>query len=74
MPEGVVKWFDRKKGFGFITGMDGKDVFVHYANIRADGYRELQEGSPVRFDIEVTLKGAMARNVEVIGTGEDSQA
>jgi CspA family cold shock protein len=74
VPNGVVKWFDRKKGFGFITGDDGNDVFVHYANIKSEGYRELLEGSPVRYDIEVTLKGAMARNVEVIESGDHSQA
>jgi len=71
MPEGHVKWFDRKKGFGFLTSADGIDVFVHYANIAGDGHRSLDEGSPVRFDIEATPKGPQARNVLVV-EGENS--
>ena len=65
MPDGLVKWFDRKKGFGFLTAVDGTDVFVHYASITGEGHRTLLEGSAVSFDIESTPKGPVARNVVI---------
>mgnify|MGYP001623829979 CR=1 FL=1 len=60
--KGVVKWFDVKKGYGFITGEDGKDIFVHYSGILAPGtsYRELSEGQEVSYSVEQTDKGPMA--------------
>jgi CspA family cold shock protein len=61
---GKVKWFDSKKGFGFIEAEDGSgDVFVHYADISGEGYRTLHEGERVQFDVEDTPKGRKATNV-----------
>ncbi|MFN8122118.1 MAG: cold-shock protein [Thermoleophilia bacterium] len=67
MPEGTVKWFSAEKGFGFITPDDGgKDLFVHHTQIRADGYRSLDEGQRVSFDAESGPKGPQAANVQNI--------
>lgn len=64
MPEGTVKWFSAEKGFGFITPDDGgKDLFVHHSQIRAEGYRTLDEGQRVSFDAESGPKGPQAANV-----------
>ena len=65
--EGVVKWFNNTKGFGFIT-VDGResDIFVHYSAITATGYRSLNEGDRVSFTLEVGQKGPEARNVTKI--------
>ena len=63
MPKGKVKWFDNKKGYGFITPEDGKDVFVHHTAIQGDGYKTLQEGQEVEFDIVLGPKGEQASNV-----------
>ena len=60
---GIVKWFDEKKGFGFITTEDGKDVFVHYTSIQADGFKNLAEGDQVEFEINDSDKGPQATNV-----------
>jgi CspA family cold shock protein len=60
---GVVKWFSPEKGYGFITPEDGPDVFVHYSAIQSDGYRKLEEGSPVEFEITEGQKGKQASNV-----------
>ena len=65
MNTGVVEWFDAKKGYGFITGADGKNIFVHYSNILASGYKTLEVGQKVRFDIAPTEKGNKAINVAV---------
>ena len=66
MPEGVVKWFSSDKGYGFITPDDGgKDVFVHFSAIQGDGYRNLNEGDEVEFDVEQGQKGLQAANVSV---------
>lgn len=64
--EGKVKWFNDSKGFGFIEYGEGEDVFVHFSAIQCDGFKTLQEGAPVRFDIEMTPKGTRATNVEVL--------
>jgi len=63
MAEGKVKWFDEKKGFGFIEQEDGPDVFVHYSAISGDGFKTLQEGQRVTFDISEGDKGPQATNV-----------
>lgn len=61
---GTVKWFDNAKGFGFIQRPQGEDVFVHYRAIRGEGYRTLQEGQPVQFNIVQGQKGLQAEDVE----------
>ncbi len=63
-PEGVVKWFDAKKGFGFIEPDDAsEDVFVHYSALNMEGFKDLQEGQRVSFEIEDSDKGMRAANV-----------
>lgn len=66
MAEGIVKWFDDKKGYGFIEQEDGPDVFVHHSGINASGFRSLEEGARVSFEIEQGQKGPAAVNVDVI--------
>ncbi len=63
MSEGTVKWFNPRKGYGFISAEDGKDIFVHYADISGDGYRTLVEGDAVTFDVVEGEKGLRAENV-----------
>jgi cold shock protein len=63
MSEGKVKWFNPRKGYGFIANADGKDIFVHYASIAGNGYKTLAEGDPVTFDIVEGEKGLRAENV-----------
>ena len=65
MPEGQVKWFNEKKGYGFILQDGGKDIFVHYTAIQ-DGIKILKEGQRVRFEIEKAPKGQQAKNVQII--------
>jgi CspA family cold shock protein len=66
MINGTVKWFNDRKGFGFIEQEDGPDVFVHHSAINAGGFRSLSEGDQVSFDIEQGQKGPAAANVTVI--------
>ncbi len=66
MTNGVVKWFSEKKGYGFIEQEDGPDVFVHFSGIVADGFKTLNEGDRVTFDIEQGQKGPSAVNVTVV--------
>ena len=65
MSTGKVKWFNAEKGFGFITTDEGKDVFVHYSSIVADGFKTLEEGQAVNFDIVDSDRGQQAANVTV---------
>ena len=66
MATGTVKFFNNEKGYGFISREDGDDVFVHYSNIQGSGYRSLEEGQRVEFDIAPGRKGEEAQNVRVI--------
>lgn len=63
---GKVKWFNAEKGFGFISGEDDKDIFVHYSQIILDGYKTLDEGQEVTFEVFESDKGLQAKNVEKI--------
>lgn len=63
MAKGKVKWFSNQKGYGFITGENGKDVFVHYSAIKGDGYKSLEEGQDVEFEVTQGPKGEQASNV-----------
>ena len=60
---GTVKWFNAEKGFGFITGQDGKDVFAHFSQIKKDGFKTLEEGQAVSFDVVEGQKGLQAENI-----------
>jgi len=66
MTQGTVKWFNDKKGFGFITAEDGRDYFVHHTSILGEGFKTLSEGSEVQFEIEKGDKGPKAVQVSVI--------
>jgi CspA family cold shock protein len=63
MATGKVKWFNEVKGYGFITTEDGNDIFVHYTSIQGDGFRTLDEGENVEFEITESPKGPQATNV-----------
>ena len=64
---GTVKWFNAEKGFGFIEAENGKDIFVHFSQINKDGYKTLEEGEKVSFDVTDGAKGPQAENVTSIG-------
>jgi cold shock protein len=65
--QGKVKWFNDQKGFGFISGEEGQDIFVHHTAIAAEGFRTLKEGEAVEFDCEPGPKGLKATNVTRLG-------
>ena len=66
MPSGKVKWFSAEKGFGFISRDDGDDVFVHFSAIEGGGYRNLEEGQAVEFEVTDGPKGLQASNVRAV--------
>ncbi|GJQ26787.1 MAG: cold-shock protein [Phycisphaerae bacterium] len=66
MPQGTVKWFNDSKGFGFIATDDGQDVFVHQSEIKMDGYRRLDEGARVEFEVTQGPKGMKATEVKLV--------
>ena len=66
MTRGTVKWFNAQKGFGFITAEDGTDVFVHYSALKMDGFKVVEEGQAVEFDVVDGAKGPQAENVTLI--------
>ena len=66
MSKGTVKWFNNQKGYVFITAEDGKDVFVHFSGLNMEGFKTLEEGASVEFDITDGAKGPQAVNVEVV--------
>ena len=63
MSKGTVKWFNNQKGYGFISDESGKDVFVHYSGLTGDGFKSLEEGQNVEFDVQDGAKGPQAVNV-----------
>ena len=72
MPTGNVKWFDTKKGFGFIVGPEGQDVFVHFSSIEGDGFRSLKDGEAVDYDIQQGAKGYSASRVKRLATANSA--
>lgn len=64
--KGTVKWFNQKKGFGFILGEDGKDYFVHFSGILKEGFKTLEQDQVVTFDVSTNDKGEIAVNVECV--------
>ena len=66
MADGIVKWFNNSKGYGFIEQEDGPDVFVHHSGINSEGFKSLNEGDQVTFDLEEGEKGPSAVNVTVV--------
>ena len=66
MSKGTVKWFNNQKGYGFISDETGSDVFVHYSGLNMDGFKTLEEGQTVEFDVTAGTKGPQAVNVTVL--------
>lgn len=64
--KGIVKWFNSEKGYGFITTEKGKDLFAHFSQIQADGYKSLNEGDKVTFDVVQGDRGEQASNIKVV--------
>lgn len=73
MPTGSVKWFDTKKGFGFIINPDGKDVFVHYTSIDGEGFRALKDGEQVEYEQIEGDKGLLAKHVKRVMVKQGAQ-
>jgi CspA family cold shock protein len=74
MPTGPVKWFDSKKGFGFIVGPSGQDVFVHFSSIDGDGFRALRDGETVEYELTSGAKGFAAAHVKHMMAAKPTQA
>jgi CspA family cold shock protein len=75
MPRGIVKWFDAKKGYGFIVGpQEGRDIFVHYTHIQGDGFRSLRDGEQVDYELAESEKGLQARSVRPLAREQEAQA
>lgn len=74
MATGNVKWFDSKKGFGFIVGPEGKDVFVHFSSIEGDGFRSLKDGESVEYELITGNKGLSAQKVKRVAVAEKATA
>lgn len=74
MPSGTVKWFDSKKGFGFILDSQGRDVFVHFSSIVGDGFRSLKDGEPVEYEQQEGPKGLLAKTVRRSGASATAGA
>ncbi|NLC66306.1 MAG: cold-shock protein [Clostridium sp.] len=66
MQNGTVKWFNSEKGYGFITGQDGTDVFAHFSAIDSDGYKSLEEGQEVSYEVVDGERGKQAANIKVL--------
>ena len=66
MTKGTVKWFNERKGFGFLSREDGDDVFVHFSSIQSSGFKKLDEGQSVEFEVQDGPKGPQAVNVTVV--------
>ena len=66
MDKGTVKWFSNQKGYGFITAENGKEIFVHHSSINSEGYKTLQQGQAVEFEIVQSPKGEQAANVTAV--------
>ena len=66
MHKGTVKWFNNQKGYGFISDEQGNDVFVHYSGLNMDGFKSLEEGATVEFEVVEGAKGPQATNVTVV--------
>ena len=66
MNKGTVKWFNAEKGYGFITGEDGKDVFVHFSAIQGEGFKSLEEGQAVEYEVQQGARGPQAANVVML--------
>lgn len=73
MAEGTVKWFDAKKGYGFIARSGHKDVFVHYSNIAGEGYKQLKDGDVVEFEVAKGAMGPRADNVVIKSSAEKAE-
>ena len=71
MATGAVKWFDEKKGYGFIEGQDGRDIFVHFSDIQEEGFRKLAEGETVEYELLQGQKGPRATNVSRQSQGNE---
>ncbi|WP_289354812.1 cold shock domain-containing protein [Paenibacillus sp. S-12] len=64
--KGTVKWFSVKKGYGFVTGEDGQDAFVHWSNIKMDGFKALNDGVSVEYRLEPSDKGMIAKDISLV--------
>ena len=74
MANGIVKWFNDAKGYGFITQEDGGDIFVHYTAIQQEGFKSLKEGDNVEYEVSQGPKGLQAANVRQSGSGSETEA